>query len=233
MRYLIILSLIVISTAAFAQPKIKILEGNDVNWGSVSHKDNPLSKEITIKNIGNETLEISEVKPSCGCTTAPLEKDKLEPGEETVLPIKLKISGNAGKVTKTIRVTSNDPENNQLLIRLNADVVRALVVDPTFIGFKDLQVGYETEGEVTIKNTSDEAITLWDFSVKPDNMKLNVEDKITIAPGENFVLKATVNPEGKGRFSSKITMKTSHSDFGELTIFGYGSAKPSPIFINN
>lgn len=233
MRYLIIIAFLITSINIFAQPKIQVVEGNTVDWGEVSHKDNPLSREITIKNIGNEILKIREVKPSCGCTTAPLEKDELGPGEETVLPIKLKISGNAGSVTKTIRVSSNDPSNEKLMIKLHADVVRALVVEPTFIGFKDLQVGYESEGQVTIKNTSDEEISLWDFQARPENIKIHAEDKISIAPGEEFVLKVTVNPEGKGRFSSKITMKTSHSDFSELTIFGYGSAKPSPIFINN
>lgn len=62
------------ASLAFAQPKISIQGGDTQDWGKVKPKDSPLKASIKITNEGSEELKISDVRPGCGCTTAPLDK---------------------------------------------------------------------------------------------------------------------------------------------------------------
>src|SRR3989339_284691 len=93
---------------ALAQPKIEIIGGDTYNWGQVKENQNPLKAKVQIKNAGTEKLIINEVKPTCGCTTAPLDKSELSAGEIATLDISLRISGHGNDISKSVKINSND-----------------------------------------------------------------------------------------------------------------------------
>lgn len=218
----------------YSQPKLEIEGGSTYDWGEVTPKDNPLKGTIVLKNTGNETLEIFRVKPTCGCTTAPLSKNLLKPGESAELDVTLKITGGSGVFTKHINVYSNDPKNKTKIIDLKTFIKRPLTIKPSgFIGLNNLQVGYLSSGSCTITNTSGENITLSNVRVSPANAGVNLKKDITLKPGEEFKLILSVKPQKPGSFRAKVQISSSHKDFPELTIHAYGSAKKSPLFNNN
>src|SRR5438105_11547865 len=65
--------------SAFAQGKLEVIGGDTYDWGAVAPAK--LKTVIQIKNVGTDSLVISNVHPSCGCTTAPIDKSMLKPGE--------------------------------------------------------------------------------------------------------------------------------------------------------
>lgn len=81
----------------------------------------PLTYTFTIKNQGDSNLEITNVAPSCGCTTSEFDK-VIAPGKEgkVILEVK-KTDGYKGEVTKNATVTTNDPNHQtfQLILRAN------------------------------------------------------------------------------------------------------------------
>src|SRR6056300_1776529 len=99
------IALLLVASMAYAQPKIEVIGGNKHDWGKVSPKDSPLKTKVKIKNTGNEQLVITNVKPSCGCTTAPLDKDKLKPGEVATVNVTFNVGSKAGVNSKTIRIS--------------------------------------------------------------------------------------------------------------------------------
>lgn len=101
---LITLTIFFISSIMYAQPKLEIVGGDTHDWGTVKVFESPLKTIITIKNTGNQPLRVFEVKPSCGCTTAPLDKDILNPGETAKIDIKLDLKGNVGAITKDVNI---------------------------------------------------------------------------------------------------------------------------------
>jgi len=230
----ILVSIFCFTTNIYAQPKLEVVGGTTYDWGTVTPKDNPLKGDIKIRNAGNQTLDITEVKAACGCTTAPLDKDKLAPGETTLLRTTLNIGGYTGNTTKSIALSSNDPQNPKTTIYLKCNIQRALVVSPnTYISFQQLQVGYESTGTVTIKNSSVQNINLYDIKVEPANMQINLGSKHLLRAGEEIQLIAKVKPTAAGRISSKISMKTSHPEYPELVIHAYGNVSASPVFKSN
>jgi len=77
---------------------------------------------FVLRNAGDEDLEVTAVRVSCGCTTPALDKTGLAPGEEVDLTTLLNTYRLQGAVEKTITVASNDPETPELTLHLVGEV---------------------------------------------------------------------------------------------------------------
>lgn len=79
---------------------------------------------FVLKNTGNASLEITRVRPACGCTTAALAKNSLGAGESTEVSARLSLAGRTGAMSKAIYVESNDPKNPAYKLELVGVVQR-------------------------------------------------------------------------------------------------------------
>ncbi len=72
---------------------------------------------FTFSNTGSEPLVLSNVKPSCGCTTPSWTKEPIAPGETGEIHVEFDSKGKSGKQTKTVTVTANtEPAKTVLTI---------------------------------------------------------------------------------------------------------------------
>ena len=83
-----------------------------------------VTHEFLLSNVGHEPLTITRVRVACGCTTTALSKTTLAPGESVELEASLDTSYYGGKISKSIYVESNDPENTRLTLRLTGVVTQ-------------------------------------------------------------------------------------------------------------
>ncbi|MCX7735536.1 MAG: DUF1573 domain-containing protein [Candidatus Kapabacteria bacterium] len=213
---------------SFSQPKIEILGGDTYNWGRVSIKKDPLTTTIKILNTGNKKLIISEVKPACGCTTAELDKSELNPGDTANLPIVFRITGTHNKVSKTVRITSNDPVNKDKIFRLEADVFYPIELIPgNAISFGDMEVGRVDTTSVIIINNTGREINLSGFEPLSDDCQVvNIKDgRKNIPEGEEFELKISAKPKQSGFYNSAIQIKVDYEEYSELKISCFGMVK--------
>ncbi len=222
-----------ITLNVLAQPKLEIVGGDTKDWGKVTLKQSPLKHNMVIKNVGNEVLKISRLKPTCGCTTAPLTKNELKPGESTTIEVLLSIQGNSGKLNKQIAVESNDPKRSYLNYVLIAEVVLPITVSPTtYLPFANLQVGLESKAVLKLKNTSETTIKLSEIKTNIPELKVNLKGNQTLKPGQEIELIASVKPSKSGNLSAKVSIKTDSPEIPELIINGFGRVEPSPFFNN-
>lgn len=75
-------------------------------------------------NNGKSTLDIQEVKTTCGCTAALVSSNKIEPGEEGTLKVELNTTNRLGKMSRSITVISNDPEEPNKSLVIFAEVFK-------------------------------------------------------------------------------------------------------------
>ena len=87
-----------------------------------------------IENTGDELLEISGIRASCGCTTTDLDTKSIGPGESVALDVLINTTGFGGTISKSITVYSNDPESPLLSLRVMGQVVKS---DPYHISASD------------------------------------------------------------------------------------------------
>lgn len=94
----------------------------DISFGQV------VSYPFKVKNSGSEILEIKRVATSCACTTAKVDKENLNPGEEGELLVTYDTAAmgegphGRGKQERIIYVKSNDPVNPQVEVTITANV---------------------------------------------------------------------------------------------------------------
>ena len=69
-----------------------------------------------LRNEGDLDLEITRVKPACGCTAANLSEKIIHPGGEAQIRTRLSLRGRRGRQRKSITVESNDPKQPRLLL---------------------------------------------------------------------------------------------------------------------
>jgi hypothetical protein len=216
------------------QPKLEIVGGDTHDWKDVTPKDSPLNAKIKIKNTGESMLIVSEVRPACGCTTAPISKDSLMPGEEATLDVSLRIQDKTQNVSKTITISSNDPQSPKKILYLKANVIVPLEWIPrNWFSFSDMKVGYESVATLTLKNNSTIPVKLQDYSVTPENVNTNISRGKVLNPGEEIQVTLRVKPTAAGNFNTNLTIKTNHPDFPELKITGSGKVKESELFNNS
>src|SRR5437870_282846 len=63
--------------------------------------------EFKFKNTGNQPVVISNVQPSCGCTTPDWTKEPILPGKSGMVKAVYNSTGRPGAFHKSITVTSN------------------------------------------------------------------------------------------------------------------------------
>lgn len=233
-KLIIPIMLIASAFQLISQPKLEIVGGESYDWGKISPKNNPVKADIVLRNIGKDTLKIENVKPSCGCTTAPLDKNILPAGDSTMLHVSINIGGTTGKFHKSISIYTNEESQSLHSLLLGAEVVRPLMIEPTsYLQLGDLQIGKFSESKLQLKNTSDGDITITDVEVSPAELSVNLGKDVVLHPGQQIELVAKIRPMKKGPLSASVKIKTDHPDYPELDIHGYGNVKESAIFNNN
>ena len=211
-----------------AQPKL--IMQDTLNWGVVHPESDPdevasVNAEVVLKNGGGGLLRIKEVRPGCGCTSAPLDKDSLTAGEETVMRIKLNLPTHNGPLHKTITVTTNDTLEPTRVLHLVADVQRPLQMSSSFIPFNKGKIGEVVEGRVTFSNHSDKEVKISFQSTDPDFV-VRSTNPVSIAPNGEDDLVVSYTPKKEGPFKVEIKIQTDMKGFQVFSIYGHGSANP-------
>lgn len=105
---------------ASAPPKLQ-LEQTQHNFGTIQ-EGQIMDWQVNITNTGGSLLEIKDVKSDCGCTAALLSSKKLEPGQQGTLRIEFDSTNKIGKVSKAVKLFSNDSEYPEQTIIIYANI---------------------------------------------------------------------------------------------------------------
>ena len=197
------------SIPAFAQPRIETIPGQEISFGRV-YKGTKVSRYITVKNAGTDTLLISDVSAQCGCTAAMMSKRRLAPAETGNLSVTFFTAGYEGRVTKHVYIDSNDSTNAELEIELTAEVVQSLRPDPPALTFNVSKPDSAYVSTITFTNTTSVSIRI--LSVKSDFKDLEITlFRHELMPGEQTELQGTLNPMKVGSYKGTLRLETNHA----------------------
>lgn len=96
-------------------------ESEEFDFKTIKEGDE-VSYRFNFTNTGANDLLITNVKPSCGCTTPSWPKEPLKPGEKGFIDVKFNSAGKVGVVTKTITVTANLEGDINKVLKLKGEV---------------------------------------------------------------------------------------------------------------
>ena len=217
-----------VTAAPASAPKIQFAETvhefGTVNAGDVKRAD------FTFTNTGNAVLEVTEVRPTCGCTTAGTWTRTVEPGQTGTIPLQLNTANFQGPVTKFITVVCNDPTQANLQLQLRANIWKPIDVMPNFVMF-NLNSESQT-GEVRVVKITNN--TQQPIEVSPPesgNPAFRAELK-TIEAGKVFELhiypQAPFNP---GTVQTTVTAKTTSTNMPVVTVNALAMVQPPVVAV--
>ncbi len=220
----LIATLLFLSASAFSQAKIFIVGGTTFSIGSIP-RGKVVDHELTIQNPGTDTLVISRVDVSCGCTGSMLSKDHIPPGENGSLQITFNSKNFRGPIHKTVTVNSNAPGDPAVQISFDGTVIEEVTFTPEFLWFQDVEVGTRATKTVTIKNEGKTNFRLTGFSTGVAGVNINLPTG-DIRPGDSVVVPVEFVPEKAGpMIADRIVIRTSHPDQPEIPIGFYGNIR--------
>jgi hypothetical protein len=136
-----------ILSPAAAQPAI-FVEDPLHNYGPLYREDqSTIGHTFVVQNLGDETLEIRGVDPSCGCTKAEISRNEIPPGETAQLYAELQFKRQIGGERIRVTVGSNDPNHPSLDLGLTGELIRRWYLFPNRIN-AGIMSGSDTHTEV-------------------------------------------------------------------------------------
>jgi hypothetical protein len=196
------------------EPNIKFEEkiydfGEAVQHDSVVHI-------FKFLNTGDETLKIEKVVSTCGCTAALLSSDQIPPGEEGEIKAVFKTGNFKGKVTKRIKVYSNDPDESLVTLTITGKVKTGVVMSEERIIFGTIKAGDVVSTEITLLPEDGDTLLISEVEGKNLELKLTPYEK---NGKHGYKLKVTLNTENQeGVFFSFINLKMEKPWKGRIQI---------------
>jgi hypothetical protein len=232
------LSLLLLSVVAcllcYAQPEIKF-ENTTYDFGKIKEEGGKVTGKFIFTNVGNEPLELTNVRPGCGCTAANYTKGAIAPGEKGFIEATYNPYNRPGAFNKNIRVTTNEPkflENDKAtphMIFIKGEVIKRPPTEFEIAGYdkgngmtriKEPNVSHNLMNTETVNDT----FYVRNFWTKPVSITLDgTTDYVSevyrnfgaeLLPGQEgfFVLKYDAGKRNKfGQVKDMISIKTTDS----------------------
>jgi hypothetical protein len=183
----------------------------------------PLDKVIVARfrftNIGNTSLKITDLRPSCGCTTAALQKKEYAPGESGEIEAKFKFDGRVGHQEKWILVKTDWVPPQQTILRMTVNIPEVITIQPELVIWR---VGEQPKPK-TIRIAISDNTPAKIVSVQPDNPSVKLELR-EVRPGKELEVKVTPATTS-GPESATLLIRTDYPPENPATHYAYVRVK--------
>jgi hypothetical protein len=185
-----------VAVPAGPHPVIEVREttqdGGAVEEGTV------VRYRFTVENQGDADLQVTQVRPSCGCTAPHWEK-LIKPHGKGMIEAEFNSSHFHGPITKHLTVFSNDPQRPQLELTITARVNPLVQVTPS---------------STAMLSVADKPVT-YEFTLERSGghpMKI-----VKIIPNAPYLTAEATPLRGEGRYKLTVTA-TTDAPFGRTTV---------------
>lgn len=207
------LAAVLVAAVAVAGPTAGVPD--PISDAGVVRKGDDITHTFFIENTGDAILEITDVKPTCGCTVASYDRT-IAPGARGKVETTLDTQSFSGPFQSTVRVFTNDAANPELQLILRANIVADIEVEPSYIRFRAVQ-GEATETSTHLLWPASEQ-NLVVRSVESPFPFLDVqvrraegEERRPGKPGTQWILDAKLRPNAPlGPLADYIRIETNH-----------------------
>ncbi|MCS7063566.1 MAG: DUF1573 domain-containing protein [Methylacidiphilales bacterium] len=134
-------------------------------------------------NDGKETITITSIQSSCGCTAALPNGNKRDyaPGEKGEIEVVFDHGDRIGQQTKTVTITTSDKPNEPTILTLRVEIPVILKIEPNFIFWTPQDTVSPKISRISVGVNEPVRI----LQVHSDNENFSAELK-TIEEGKNY-----------------------------------------------
>lgn len=234
-KLLILVPFLILTFLGFAQKKPTAQFDKKVHdYGVINEGDGPAKCIFTVTNIGDDTLILTAVRPSCGCTASNYTKEGIPPGGKGSIEATYNPAHRPGNFNKAITVTCNDPDNATVVLSIKGKVTPKPKTKADFypnklgnLRFKTNHLAFQEVKDSEIKvdtfwlyNESKKAINI-KFNEIPDHIKAVIKDPVMQPDMESYIA-ITYNAPAKkdyGYVFDKFFLSTNDTEQPEKLLY--------------
>ncbi|MHC4816298.1 MAG: DUF1573 domain-containing protein [Planctomycetota bacterium] len=220
---LVLVVLLAGSLAAFAAAPRAMVDHPVVDVGKVK-KGEPIRLEFVIRNAGDATLEITEVKPACGCTVAEFDA-RIAPGGIGRVKTVVETKSFGGAIAKSVTVFTNDSANPRLNLVVKALISEPVIARPGYARFMTVQ-GQPVETSVqTVSSTDGSDLEV--VSVSSPYPFVKVTHRRDEGDPGRWRVELRLDPKAPaGPLADYVVVRTDHPEQAEVKIAVSGLVRP-------
>ncbi len=174
-----------------AGPRLQ-MSTRDWDFGQIWTGD-PCTTEVELKNIGDATLKILNVRTSCGCAVAEPGKRVLAPGESDSMTVTYDSKKNVKVVKQYVTITTNDAVEPEIRFQMHGEVwnVFDALPHPALALGKVQPNSQKSKSIDLISNLKEKAYP----KLRPLGSDVPFEVELEeVEPGKKYRLKARIKP---------------------------------------
>lgn len=245
-RLLLLLAAAVISCPALAQTPLPVAQAAPtpapggpaprIQWSTNTFDFGTLNAgevrraEFFFTNTGNAVLEITQVSPGCGCTTAGEWSRRVEPGQTGLIPLQFSSANFQGPVMKSATIVCNDPTQPTHQLHLKASVWKPMDVMPNFVMF-NLNNESQTNEVRVVRITNNTGQPVEVSEPESGNPAFRAELK-TVEAGKVFELHISPTaPFSPGTVQTVITAKTTSTNVPVVSVTALAMVQPPVVAV--
>ena len=179
--------------------------------------DAQVSHLFLIKNVGDDSLFITNVRTTCGCTYAPINKSRLGLGEIADLEVIFSSRKFRGEVQKAIYITTNDTSSPSSYVAISAKVGLLnplMATHPERVFFSS----FPEEKKIWVKNVTNSKISLSTIYAPSELIDFSIQ-KQSIDPQDSTQITLSLKkPTEKSQLKTSITLGIEGPEKARLTI---------------
>ncbi|MFN6944811.1 MAG: DUF1573 domain-containing protein [Cytophagaceae bacterium] len=175
--------------------------------------------EFEFVNRGTTPITITNVRPSCGCTTPEWTKDPVAPGATGKIKASYNSQGRPGVFNKSITVTSNASEGTQTLFikgivdkkeeteqPTSEEIKKSpkITLEKNSHHFGKIERGQKLTVKLQVKNTGKEPLSIKNVKAACGCVSFNAEEDIPA--GKTGIVEITYSPYYDGRNEDRVTI---------------------------
>jgi hypothetical protein len=165
---------------------------------------------FSVVNNGGGKLDIN-LRPSCNCTKATISKNPIASGKTGNITVFLDTTGREGYFEQSVLLTTNDPKNKSVRVKLHVDVLREVEISPDRLWLGEAPRNATFEQEITFSKRNDKK-----FDIKSIEVPVGVEYEFGQKSINNGItqipVRFTINTgDSLGNFQRNIVVETERS----------------------
>lgn len=232
----ILAALAMVSTAQADQFTDAMMSTEKIDFGVIA-TGTDVPKTLKIKNVHAQTYVIQQVKTSCACAQAKIDKQVLQPGETAIVTVKMNTRNFKQRKDSNVIIVFGSPRYTEVRIPVTAYIRTDMVFSPGSAEFGNIDMGTEGKAVVDIAYAGRSNWDIEDIKISNPNLRATLEPQKSGLGTINYRLTLSMNEQAPaGRIRDMITIVTNDSTNPNVPLLVDGQIVPdiavSPPIVN-
>lgn len=203
-----------LSQHSMKQGKPKLLVENKLHDFGRIYPGGNYTCEFKFRNIGTGLLKISKVIATCSCTAFELDQKEYAPGESGSVKVVYRAPTIDGNSSRHLYILSNDPNNPEFQLRLNADVVSSITVKPLELKIDLKKKSYGIE-PIFIKSNDSNTFSIIGINSDDNIFTIDFDKKVKKT---EYMLLPKLNMSTLKKEAGTINIQITHPKYKSINI---------------